>query len=429
MCLQVRAHVPAQRPVMYTNTEAKQGCDYAADRQGYARDWGGVNLIVGGDWLQLPPVLAKSIFRNPFLKEYTAVEHRILDMFWNLGDTKPIPSSRNLLFELRKQVRSTDTWLNYILSFDRVGAQPWEVYCFTHGLPTRHVGSWLPGEALPACGREQCLKLQAETWPRQFLELRCNWGDMQVQECGECKQERTRRRQVLGTNPDVVDNEKYAAFADAPYVHPFNQPKYHALICHAVQFAQAKSQAVLWCIAQDWPLTSDDEQLTPDELQGYREAWLATHDQRTGGIMGLLPLVQDMPVRFTDTVDREKKAFKHTAGILRKIVLEDEEADRVMTCTEPEVVLQRMPTLLQIEISEGHDEPVLLDLKSEYVVWSRDVAGNAKVRRRGFRIVPDFAGTAHAYCGDTLARCKGDLLEWTKVPTHDAMLWAYIIKP
>ena len=349
-------------------------------------------------------------------------------MFWKLGDAKPIPSLRHLLFELTEPVRSTDEWLNYVLSYDRVGAQPWEVYCFTHGLPTRHVGSWLPGRDLPECGNKHCLNLQSEIWPRQFLELRRSWEDLQVQECGVCKQERVRRCQVLGTNADAVDFSKYASFADAPYVHPFNQPKYHALICHAVQFAKAKSQPVLWCIAQDWPLTTDDEQLTPEELQQYREAWLTTHDQRTGGIMGLLPLVENMPVRFTDTVDKEKKVFKHTAGILRKIELEDEEADRVLTCTDTEIVLQRMPTLLQIEISEGHDEPVLLDLKSEYVVWSRDVAGNAKVRRRGFRIIPDFAGTAHAYCGDTLARCKGDLLEWTKVPTHDAMLRAYIIK-
>ena len=63
--------------------------------------------------MQLPPVLTKSIFRNPFLKDYTAVEHHILNMFWKLGDTKAIPSSSDLLFELTEQVRSTDQWLNH----------------------------------------------------------------------------------------------------------------------------------------------------------------------------------------------------------------------------------------------------------------------------------------------------------------------------
>ena len=112
----------------------------------------------------------------------------------------------------------------------------------------------------------------------------------------------------------------------------------------------------------------------------------------------------------------------------RSVILEDTEVERLKHVHDCEVVLQSMPRSLTIEISEGHKTPVRFELKSDYVVWSRDPAGNAKVKRKGFRIVPDFAGTAHAYCGDTLEECKGDLLEWFKVPTLDAMLRAYIIK-
>ena len=50
------------------------------------------------------------------------------------------------------------------------------------------------------------------------------------------------------------------------------------------------------------------------------------------------------------------------------------------------------------------------------------------MKRRGFRLIPDFAGTAHAYCGDTLEKCKGDLLEWHATPREDAMLRALIIR-
>ena len=50
------------------------------------------------------------------------------------------------------------------------------------------------------------------------------------------------------------------------------------------------------------------------------------------------------------------------------------------------------------------------------------------VRRKGFVLVPDFAGTAHAYCGSTLEQAKGDLLAWDGLPTMDAMLRAYIIR-
>ena len=70
--------------------KARQGTEFSTDAAGEGRDWGGVNLIVGGDWLQLPPVRAKSIFRNPFLKDCVSVERRILNMFWQLEDVKGI---------------------------------------------------------------------------------------------------------------------------------------------------------------------------------------------------------------------------------------------------------------------------------------------------------------------------------------------------
>ena len=99
-------------------------------------------MLVAGDWLQLPAVAAKSIFRNPFLKDYSAPERSIRDMFWRLDET--IPGDATQLFELTQQVRSHDEWLIAVLTADREGQETWEMYCFTHGLPTRHVGSWLP---------------------------------------------------------------------------------------------------------------------------------------------------------------------------------------------------------------------------------------------------------------------------------------------
>ena len=67
-------------------------------------------------------------------------------------------------------------------------------------------------------------------------------------------------------------------------------------------------------------------------------------------------------------------------------------------------------------------------LKLETLIWYMDKLKQAPVRRRGFQLVPDFAGTAHAYCGDTLDTCKGDLLEWHKLPTFEMMQRACIIR-
>ncbi len=136
-----------------------------------------MNGIFCGDWLQLPPVCQKSIFRNPYLKDYETIEKKVLNAFWNLSEEKPIPSRPELLFELHEQLRSKDEWLNYVLRCDRLGAETWEIYCFTHGLPTEHVGSWLPDRELPQCGNAACHALQTTIWPDSIFKKRCKWAD------------------------------------------------------------------------------------------------------------------------------------------------------------------------------------------------------------------------------------------------------------
>ena len=60
--------------------------------------------------------------------------------------------------------------------------------------------------------------------------------------------------------------------------------------------------------------------------------------------------------------------------------------------------------------------------------WSLDKAGAVKIQRFGFPIIPDFGGTAHAYCGSTLPAALGDLLPWWHKPRLEDMLKGYIIK-
>ena len=58
--------------------------------------------------------------------------------------------------------------------------------------------------------------------------------------------------------------------------------------------------------------------------------------------------------------------------------------------------------------------------------WTRDKAGYAKVRRLGFAIVPEFGGTIHGYCGETLDAILLDLLEWHRKPSMEDMHKAYV---
>ena len=47
-------------------------------------------------------------------------------------------------------------------------------------------------------------------------------------------------------------------------------------------------------------------------MNAKRRRWLEFHDQKTGGIMGLLPLIKGLPVRLTDHIDRSLGLYKQT---------------------------------------------------------------------------------------------------------------------
>ena len=133
--------------------------------------------------------------------------------------------------------------------------------------------------------------------------------------------------------------------------------------------------------------------------------------------MGILPLAIDMPMRFTETESRDAGVFKHTRCVLKEIEVDPEEKDRIEACEDAEIALCQQPKHLCVEIETKTGEKKIYRLKPRHVVWYRDQEQQAQVRRKGFILVPDFAGTAHAYCGSTLDQAKGDLLEWHGLPT------------
>ena len=353
-------------------------------------------------------------------------------LFWGL-DNEKMPSSAKDLYELTQQNRSQDLWLQAMLAQDRVGQESFTVWCFTHGLPTSKVGSWLPTASMPMCGSTQCNALQNTVWP-EAMKQRIPWAQRKQEECSICQQERDRRCIVLGCGSKEDKSAVVAAFAGAAYVHPYNQPKYHAQILRAVNYAKLENKKVLWCLAEDWPLTAAEEDLSLDAVGRLQEHWLQRHDRDTAGIMGMFPMVQDLPVRLSDHQDRKGGAFKHTRGFLRKWELPPSEEARIANIDDNEIELAVQPLALHIELPTATPHlqtplaPKMLRMTPKTKVWCRDNADNAKVRRKGFEVVPDFGGTAHAYCGDSMDQAQGDLLEWDRYPNLDAQLRGYTIK-
>ena len=111
-----------------------------------------------------------------------------------------------------------------------------------------------------------------------------------------------------------------------------------------------------------------------------------------------------------------------------------EEEERLAQLPDPEVVLLKRPISLLIEARTATSKMPevngkrIFELRLTAKQWTVGQAGLVKVMRYGFPIVPDFGGTAHAYCGGTLDAEIGDRLGWDHKPRRDDALRGYIIK-
>ena len=130
-------------------------------------------------------------------------------------------------------------------------------------------------------------------------------------------------------------------FAEAPYIHPYNVPKYMAAALRSQNFARSVKRPVLWVMARDTPVTDADKSLKGEALHRARERWWQLHDQKTSGVPGIFPLVQGLPVQFTTTYARADHIFKFTRCRLWGWELQPLDEQRLAGCTEPEIVCCR----------------------------------------------------------------------------------------
>ena len=102
-------------------------------------------------------------------------------------------------------------------------------------------------------------------------------------------------------------------------------PKHAAFLLRAQVFAEERGLLINWVKAHDTPLHRDDLSLSREQLDAKRKRWLSFHDQRTAGILGLLPLIKGLPVRLSDTIDRPLKLYKHRRGVITGWTLHPDE--------------------------------------------------------------------------------------------------------
>ncbi|CAK9031745.1 unnamed protein product [Durusdinium trenchii] len=389
---------------------------------GRIRHFGGVNLAVTGDMWQFPPVKAAALFQNPFVQAESVQVRALQKFFWSRG-----PTGINRLFELTREQRCSDPWLSSVLYQARHGHMSHEVWCFLHGYPTIHPGSWDVALKTVGCKSASCQALATEWEVAAAAKQRPEpWETRRRRECQVCQQERHRRR-IVGKNQQA---EK---FLYQPFAHGLNAAKYIAANLRARRVAALEGKTLLWVVAQDQPLFHMD---TDDifEQRARRENWLQRHDQATGGIVGLLPLLRGMPVRITQTLPDLKQfgLFKNTRGTLWNWTLHPTDRQGIAQSPAPDIVLQDLPVALYVQIADAtwtqHRDlpPGVAILRPVVQQWQLETHGKATIARRGFPVACDFSGTAHSFMGSTLPACTLDLGMWDSTPSREAQLSGYM---
>ena len=202
---------------------------------------------------------------------------------------------------------------------------------------------------------------------------------------------------MLGRDP------KSAKFAAQPFIHGLNAAKYIATNLRAREVAVSQQQTILWVIAADTPLFQLDTD-APAELQARKSNWLQRHDQATGGIVGILPLLPNMPIRITQTLPELKPfgLFKNTRGTLYSWTLHELDIERLSRTPGAELVLEKLPLALYVQIPGATWQlhptlpPGVACIKPTVQQWTLQPGGRATIARRGFPVASDYSGTAHS---------------------------------
>ena len=151
--------------------------------------------------------------------------------------------------------------------------------------------------------------------------------------------------------------------------------------------------------------------------------------KKTAGIPGLLPLYVNMQSRVAERLSKKLRIFKHSP--CRVVGWDLHPADRQRD-EEPERRLNYLPRCIYLKFENATwrihpDLPVgvfpLRPVKREWVV---NRTTDAKVTRKGFQLLPDFACTAHMVQGGNLEAALTDCGDVTDMPGLQEMLTAYV---
>ena len=141
-------------------------------------------------------------------------------------------------------------------------------------------------------------------------------------------------------------------------------------------------------------------------LRSKLTSWLSRHDQETSHLSSILPPVKNLPVRITDSIDRDLQLYKGRRGKIYGWTLHPE---TLFTDLENgESLLDRLPLVIYIHFPDatwtiGKLPQGVYPLRSKSRGWLVNKYAHIAARRTGYLLIPDFASTSHMIQGATLA--------------------------
>jgi hypothetical protein len=188
---QVSAELYAQCESQLSRMVQAQGT-YKRNLQNKPRPWAGMNVILVGDFMQLPPVRGTELCTLPRdLMNLSCITNPViqhgLDLFW---------TETTAVLELTQQQRCDDPWWMTVLDEMRHGRMTETNHAFLHGERTVVPGAWLSTK---------------QSVDPQVCSIGCV---LATSECIQCKNERTRRCRVYqsgiaGTRDSRLHSKKF----------------------------------------------------------------------------------------------------------------------------------------------------------------------------------------------------------------------------
>ena len=137
----------------FVNRVVRQNSGYKKRSDKTPRCFGGINVLLFGDWSQIKPVGGTALFSNPDDAPTETALHGLM-LLWEDG-----PNAVHKCWELTTSMRCQDKWYNAFLTECRAGNLSKEMYNSIHGFPTQSpIFRWLYLQREGICRRSEDIR-------------------------------------------------------------------------------------------------------------------------------------------------------------------------------------------------------------------------------------------------------------------------------